>query len=203
MKQLRTHEIFGAYVKKQYYLHIEPYRVNIFGVRLSNSSDNTFNDCVGLLWKDNNGNFFMKQYDATTDPGTYYRLHPMNSGGCAVMIPGQYKDAYKIGLHHDYEAMQQVGKMNYIRDNNKNTILDWVYKQTGQYKMYSEIASTNIHHAYKVGTTKNVDNWSAGCQVFANIDNFNEFMGIVKGNVNDYKFPNLFTYTLFESDDIG
>lgn len=202
MRQFTAPEIINAFRKKGYVLSEIPFAVNIFGVRLSNDEANTFNDCVGLLWKDGNGNYIIKQYQATTDPGTYYRLHPLNVGGCAVIVPNQYKSVYKLGIHKDYPAMQQVGNMTYIRDNSKSGLIHWYYKIAGQYKPSVANNATNIHHAYKVGTTKNVDNWSAGCQVFGNIDEWNEFLNLVKHNVEEYKFVNSFNYTLFESEDI-
>ena len=62
------------------------------------------------------------------------------------------------------------------------------------------IFGTNIHRASKTGTSTEVNNWSAGCQVIANIDHFNEFMDICRQSAKLY--GNKFTYTLFDQRQI-
>ena len=52
----------------------------------------------------------------------------------------------------------------------------------------------NIHKAGK--DSKDVDQWSAGCQVFQKSDDFNEFMGLARKHKNLY--GNKFTYTLID-----
>lgn len=200
MRQLLASEIFNSYKKKGFIINNKPFSMNVFGIRTSNDQSNTFNDCVGVFWNDGK-QWNIRQYDATTDAGTFYRNSPMNVNGTAIMVPGQYEDVYKIGLHNGYEALQQIAPIKYVRDNTKSGILHWYYKLTGQ-KYFIEQAQTDIHHAaatYKSGT---VDKWSAGCQVLADPNDFAEFLNYCKESVNMYKFPNLFSYTLFESIDM-
>ena len=59
----------------------------------------------------------------------------------------------------------------------------------------------NIHRSSPTGTSTNVNNWSAGCQVFANINDFNTFMAICTKAKAAH--GNNFTYTLIESKDVG
>lgn len=173
------------------------YNVNVFGIRNTENKDsNNFNDCVGLVYKVD-GKWQIKKYDATVDPGIAGRLKPQNPNGVAILIPGYYKGAYSIGLHHGkYEALRQVKPMKYWRDNNKDKVLDLSGKE------YEELAYTNIHRATAIpgGKSINVDNWSLGCSVIAASNDFKEFMSIIyKARA---KYGNSFSYALFTEDQI-
>lgn len=202
MRQFTVDQLLIAFKSKGYELKDKPYEMNIFGVRNEDAESNKFDDVVGLLYRDERGMWRLKQYKATTDPGVYYRTSPMNVNGTAIMIPMQHKKCYKIGTHKGYKAIQQIAPMSYVRDNNKNKVLDFLYKVAG-FKKVNEIAATNIHHASPTGESTNVDNWSAGCQVIANIIDFNEFINIIQISVTNYKHTDLFDYTLFELKDIN
>jgi len=194
MRKFTAQEIVNAYKKKGYKLVTLPDTVNIFGIRNKDTKADTFDDVIGLVWGDGL-NFGVKQYDATTDPGSYYREKPMNVNGSAIIVPMQHKQCYRVGLHTGYEAMQQIAPMEYVRDNNKDKILDFLYKVVGA-KKYREIAATNIHHASKTGKSGLNYNWSAGCQVIADIKDWTDFMTIIKSSKNK-----IFDYTLFEIED--
>lgn len=173
------------------------YNLNIIGIRNKSRVANTFNDKMCLFYKVD-GEWVTKVYPCTTDPGTYYLKQPMTKLGTAIIVPYQYRGLYKIGLHKGkYEALcQQTGvKVAVYRDNNKDNILDYDPRtiETG-------IFGTNIHRATLNGTSIEVNNWSAGCQVIANIDNFNEFMNICRKSAKIY--GNKFTYTLFDQRQI-
>ena len=170
------------------------YNLNIFGVRSSDMTPNLFNDCVCLAWKFN-GEWNLKIYDATTDPGLYYLEQPMNVNGTAIMHPGQYSKCYEVGLHKGYTALRQVKPMKYYRDSDRDKAFD-----LNESKIYEEIGFTDIHHASQTGKSTNVDNWSAGCQVIADIKNWNEFIGLCQESVKI--FGNSFTYTLINEKDL-
>jgi hypothetical protein len=172
------------------------YNLNIFGIRnLDDPHSNRFNDLICLTYVDDFGKMNLKKYAATTDPGLYYRRNPMNPKGTAVLIPGQYRGVYKVGLHTGYEALVQYKPMKYWRDNNRNDELDF----SGQ--VYEEVVATNIHRATAIdGLTSNlVDKYSAGCQVIASKNQYKEFMYLV--NKSRDIFGNSFTYTLFTTDN--
>jgi hypothetical protein len=57
----------------------------------------------------------------------------------------------------------------------------------------------NCHRARAQGTSTQVDKWSAGCQVLANSDDFDQLMKLAKYAAKHY--GDSFTYTLFESTD--
>jgi hypothetical protein len=90
-----------------------------------------------------------------------------------------------------YLALTQKRPLTVIRDYNRDAVLDFNNgkEQTGMF-------GVNIHHASINGTTKFVEKYSAGCQVFANIDDFNLFMQLAQRHKTLY--GNDFTYTLID-----
>ena len=197
MKQFTIDEILTVFANKKYVVKHLPFEVNLFGVRNIDAEGNTFDDCVGLFYKDLKNQWVLKQYVATTDPGLFYRLNPITREGTAIMVPGQYINCYKVGLHKGYPALEQCGNMKYVRDNNKNKVLDFLYKVVG-YKFVVGNIKSNIHHA---GTdSKQVDKWSAACQVIAKLTDFKDFLSTVQMTVKTTQV-NLFDYTLLEIEN--
>jgi hypothetical protein len=195
MEILTSETILKAFKNRKCKLREGVYEMNIFAIRTKDQEANTFNDIVGLLYLNDKKKWELRTWSATTDAGTYYRENPINVNGTAIIAPGQYLNCYKIGKHKDYEAVEQIGKISYIRDNNKNKKLDWLKKD----KLVEEIAKTNIHHAG--ADSIQVDKWSAGCIVFKRIREFNVFLCYLKESVEIYKYENVFDLTLFEEGD--
>lgn len=201
MNNFTTEQIINAYKKKGYHLKTGKLELNLFGIRNKDSQANTFDDVIGAIYVDENSKWQSLKYAGTTDPGIYYRENPMNVEGTAIMAPGQYLDCYKIGLHHGYEAFQQIGKMGYVRDNDKNKLLNFaLYLLRGNIKY--EIAATNIHYSNPEQQSQVVDKWSAGCQVLALAKNLKLMLGIAKQGISSFLYKNLFDYALFESNEI-
>lgn len=164
------------------------YNLNIIGVRSANRVANSFDDKLHLVYKAEDGKWIERVWQITTDPGTYWLSNPENLDGTAILVPGQYRGVYGIGLHRgQYEALtQQFGEVAVYRDNDGDNILD---PTKGPFKGYFGI---NIH---KAGTSSTqVDKWSAGCQVFAKNADFAEFLAICK--IAAAKWGPKFTYTL-------
>ena len=167
------------------------YNINIVGIRTNDMTANTFNDWLFVFWK-YNGKWFLKQYPITTDPGTYYRLHPMNKKGTWIMAPAQNKGCYQLGTYHGDYALVQIAPMYGYRDADRDNILEPVGE------LLHENAGTFIHLAGKNSFT--VDNWSAGCQVFKSEANGLDFFGICKLAAEIY--GNTFTYTLLNETQL-
>ena len=132
----------------------------------------------------------------TTDPGKKSMLEWKKmgiTGGCARLVTGQYRSTWKIDKHQGkYDALcQRNGKVKVYRDED----LDLEYDEN---KITEGIYGINIHKAGQDSTW--VENWSAGCQVFKRVKDFDEFMKICKKAVKIH--GNSFTYTLLESTDI-
>lgn len=173
------------------------YNLNIIGIRKSGTMvTNKFDDVLVLIYKDNNDKEIRKIFDCTTTPGISYMGNTMgNVKGTAILVPGQYRGAYKIGLHKgQYQALVQNKTVKVYRDNDKDNQYD--YKPTTIDEGYFGI---NIH---KAGTSSViVNNWSAGCQVLAKATDFNTLMNAAKKQIEN-KLGSTFTYTLISEDDL-
>lgn len=171
-----------------------PYNVNIIGVRNMDGRVNKFDDMILVVYRDSYKRWVVDSYQATCDPGRYWLKRPMKVTGTAILVPDQYRGAYKIDKHQGkYEALCQRGAEVAIwRDNDRDS----------QHDMKGEVHSgwygINIHKAGKDSSL--VDKWSAGCQVFKNASDFSQFMSTIKESSK--RLGNSFTYTLIESTDL-
>ena len=178
---------------KNYVVYEEPQKLNIVGVRKDTNVPNKFDDWIYVFFKNLKNDWEGYQYQATTDAGTYYLKNPYNQVATAILKDGQYVNAYKQGLHRNkYKALVQSGNLTIWRDYNRDAILDF---NNGKEETGSRFG-INIHRASSVGTTPNVDDYSAGCQVFANADDFAHFMRLT--DIQASKYGNNFTYTLID-----
>lgn len=171
--------------------------VNIVGIRNSKTGQkvtNIFDDFLTISYKEN-GIWQFYIWSATTDPGKKSMLEWRQmgiSGGCARLVAGQYRGSHQIGLHRNtYSALTQKSPVKVYRDidldleYDENTITEGVY-------------GINIHKAGQDSTW--VENWSAGCQVFKKVKDFDVFMKICKAASKIH--GNSFTYTLLNSSEI-
>lgn len=193
-------QIKNAVIKKGYYFYETDLKLNIVGIRNSSTKNlvtNKFDDIITVTYKEGSEIKFY-QFAITTDPGAYYVKNFFPSTvATGRMVPGQYINAYSIGVHRSiYEALVEVGSIKAFRDNNKDDIYDETNIQQGNFSM-------NIHKASNSGIqiATEIDNTSAGCQVFSSTQDFNNFMTIVKSSKTKLNL-NSFTYTLLLSDDI-
>lgn len=184
-------DVIGVMKKKGYTVY-EDGTWNIVGIRSRAISTNTFDD-VMYLFRKKGSDWELSVYPITTDPGTYWLKNPMNSMGAGSMAEGQYKDTYVIGTHAGkYTALvQRAGKIKAYRDRDKD----------GQFKydpstIREGMYGMNIHRSSLSGESKTVDKWSAGCQVFGRVRDFNEFLERMKASGKSK-----FTYTLLHQDD--
>lgn len=200
----------------------KPFNVNIVGVRNSDRVSNEFNDTLCVFYKYNN-HWLYREFTITTDPGTVYRVKPINEAGTAILLPGQYNGMWRIGMHKGkYPALVQKNECTVIRDNNKDSILDVTipeYKNIKISKKNSIVQNDYIDyngnivfttqtgmfgincHKSGVGNTVDVNYYSAGCIVFADNALFvDEFLDICNGAAN--VFGNSFTFTLVSDFDI-
>ena len=174
------------------------YNVNIIGVRNPNLVANSFDDTMLMAYKVAD-RWVLKEWEITTDAGRYWLKHPMNTKGTAILVPNQYRGVYKIDGHGvtRYTALcQRNGKVEVYRDDNKDQILDFddVTKEWGYFGI-------NIHRSNPHTESEVVEKWSAGCQVFKKVDDFNEFMDICR-KARDV-WGNSFTYTLIKEEDLN
>lgn len=169
--------------------------LTLVGIRATDLAANTFNDALCVLYHDAKGQLQLEQFSITTDPGAYYRQRPINVLGTAILKPGHYKGCWQIGAHRgQYLALVQRGLMTVYRDNNKDDKLD-----IGGHEDHGYFG-INLHHAAANGHSLKTDKWSAGCQVFADINDFNRLMELVQKSA--MKYGNKFSYTLLNEADL-
>jgi hypothetical protein len=149
-----------------------PHDLNIVGIRSAKPVVNTFCDRLCVFYREvKGGPWVSKSWAATTNPGTYWLQNPMHASGTGILVPGQYRNSHSIGMHRgSYQALVQTGKLKLWLDANKDNVLDHDPARVIEGKGYG----INIHHAGTASTK--VDKWSAGCIVFANLADFDEFM---------------------------
>ena len=186
----KIRSIINALKGKKYVVYTRPYELNIVGVRSKNNVAGKFDDRLFVFWKNDENKWEGKTYEITTDPATYFLQKPLSKLGSAILKEGQWKDAYGIGSHRkSYEAVVQKKDVIVYRDYNRDAILDWNNgrEETGLFGI-------NIHKAG--ANTEDIGKYSAGCQVFRNVADFEEFMTLARKQKQLY--GNVFTYTLID-----
>jgi hypothetical protein len=192
-----TREKIQAAVLAKSYKWFED-QLNIVSLRNSvpgSKVTNVFDDTLTLSYK-LNGVWQFHQWAITTDPGTKAVKEYSNKNGVAILVPGQYLNAYTIRLHQGkYEAVCQAGVVSVYRDKNKDMLFDM-----NPASIQSGVFGINIHRSNPTTESFAVENWSEGCSVFKRVKDFNEFMKIC----NSFKAAsgNKFTYTLLTTADV-
>ena len=169
------------------------YNLNLIGVRSSETTANAFDDTMYCVYRDSSGQWIELAFPITTDPGKYWLENPGRIEGTAILVSGQYRGTWKLGKHRGkYDALVQTGgKVKVYRDSDKDDILEHDPENIAQ-----GYFGINIHRASSVRTSSDVDRWSAGCQVFADPNDYKLFIELCKISVDLY--GNSFSYTLLE-----
>ena len=146
------------------------YDLNIVGIRSKDTTANTFNDLMPVSYKVK-GQWYTRSGECTTDPGSH-----------------------KLGKHRgQYNALVQTGgKVKVYRDSDKDETFD-----QDSATIDEGYFGINIHRANSRNTSRRVDKWSAGCQVFANPNDFAEFIKLCRKQVSVNGWGS-FSYTLIE-----
>jgi hypothetical protein len=188
---------------RKYIVYDEPYKLNIVGIRKSETDPNHFDDELNVFFKNDLGNWEGYSYAFTTDPSTTYLLKGgigeyQGKDATAILPHGQYVDSFRLGLHRkSYTALTQAKKLCVYRDYNRDSVLDFNVTD-----MNCGHFGINIHRARKGGAddgngnTSVIGKHSAGCQVFQNSYCFDEFIKMCRKQEELY--GNSFTYTLFD-----
>jgi len=177
---------------RNYRVYSKPFQLNIVGIRSNKTESNRFDDLLLVFYKNSLLKWSFLVFPITTDPGTYWLKNPLNVDGTAILKEGQYVDAYRLGQHRgQYKALIQNKPVTVIRDYDRNAYLDFFNgnERTGYFGI-------NIHRALAIGETKEINKWSAGCQVFAKSDDFAKFLALCETHAVHH--GNKFTYTLID-----
>lgn len=175
------------------------YNLNIIGIRSNqlDQLDDEFNDIFCYIYKENgiwSRNFLI----CTTDSGLHYLKNPQNQEGTAILVPNQYKGAFKKGLHKGkYPALVQNKSLTIYRDNNKDSVLDIDINEEVEVKGIG----LNIHSVYSENNIpEKIGKWSSGCTVIPNLKLFRQFLNVCDQSIK--VFGNSFTYTLITENDL-
>ena len=167
------------------------YDLNIVGLRSESRVANSFDDLITVSFKNEQGVWQTRYYQATTDPGTYWLEN--GEKATAILCPGQYS-AYRLDMHKgQYLALcQRLGPVRVYRDGDKNALLD-MHPDSTQEGYFG----INIHRASAAHLSTEVNRWSAGCQVMADPQAFDDFIALCQKQVSLRGWQR-FTYTLLE-----
>lgn len=199
-EDLLKYDFKSLFEKLNYdYFEKGKYNLNIIGVRSNNFDKvtNFYDDYLVVIYNDSNNKPVRKVYTITTEPGMYYiKTHFTNPKGTAILVEGQYKGCYKLGYHNNsYKALVQCKPVKVYRDNNHDDIydLDPNTIEKGNFGI-------NIHRSDRNFVRRTVDKYSAGCQVFNDARDFDEFIYLCEKQSRIY--GNSFTYTLIKETDL-
>ena len=200
MELLTPKNIKSYFESKEYKFFDTPngrLNLNLIGVRRDNQGTDTFDDFLVVMYREKEL-MISNSYQITTDPGKYWLKNPANPMGTAVLFPDQYLNTWKLGKHQGkYEALVQRKPVKVYRDNNKDEVIDYNNTRLMLDEGYFGI---NIHRSNPYDQSYIVDKWSAGCQVFKRVEDYNSFIQICKDSSEIY--GNSFTYTLVYEKDL-
>ncbi len=194
-----TYDFEKLFKEKGYaYFTKGAYNLNIIGVRANTLNiTNKFDDLLVIIYNTPSGKVSRQIYNITTEPGYYYmRKNMLNPKGTAILVPGQYRGCWQIGLHNGkYKALCQKKPVTVYRDGNKDDRYDLKPETIDK-----GIFGINIHRAGERFVAQTIDKYSAGCQVFNSPQQFNAFMNYCEKQRTLY--GNSFTYTLIKETDL-
>lgn len=162
--------------------------LDVIGLRFDSARIDYFDDLIGVSYN-KDGESEINFWEGTTRPGKDSLLKPVNPLGTAIVVPGQYEDAYQLGQYKNYPALKQVRPIRVYRDNDKND------RWNIEHQWIDEgLFGIHIHRAGLL--TRLVGPYSAGCQVFKRRSDFDEFISYIKKASESGQTR--FTYTLLE-----
>ena len=193
--------------QKGYWIARSPNMYNIVYIEGLNS-DGSENDDAPNVWNDRrmvfriraNGKPEMIVNDqATTEPGNYYVINPLNPHGAARIAFGQYK-AWVDGMHKGVQpALVQRGLIKVHRDLNK----DGKRTKTDPIDI-GDTFGINQHSTAEGVIPTNIDRYSAGCLVGRRYAWHLKFLSTLRRDVR-YKLNKsyMFMTTVIAGDDLN
>lgn len=183
---------------------------------------NRFTDVVIVAWIEG-GKKFAESYPATTVPGASWSLSTnrkfasstgKNPNGVGIMKEKQFINQYTPGMHHGgsaspHLALRSMSGQSAHRD--KNYSDNWLTLAVtpvgklgaNQAGLFGDGGGMQLHNSgASTAANKTVDNWSAGCQVFANQKQHNRLMELVGKSQKETK-TKVFSYVLLNSKEIS
>ena len=159
-----------------------PINLNIWGIRSNDERTEYFNDVIIVFYNDENDNWTINIYEATTDPGRTYLMNPCNEKGCAVLTTGFHQGLWKLGYHKGtYKALVQASPCLIYRDYNRDDIIDF----HEDLRLDRGMFGLNLHRASSRVTSDEIGLYSAGCQVIKNANEFDDLIQLCEKALKD------------------
>jgi len=171
------------------------FNLNLIGIRTATNRPDHFDDLMCVLWK-YQGVWNKLQFSMTTDPGLYYLQNPIaGTLGTAIVKEGQYRSLWQLGKHQGkYKALTQKNPIKVIRDFDRDGNLDFTSGREEE-----GLFGINCHRANASRRKIKITIPIAGCQVFADPNDFNVFLSICEQGTSNW--GNSFSYTLLHEND--
>lgn len=181
----------------------QPHNLNIIGIRAKEPEFDRFKCRLVHFWK-HQGEWQLVSWPITTLPGERYMVDKLLSPlGCAILAPGQHRDAYGLRLHRGvYQAMcQNDTPVPVYRDKDRDRVYDMVPAsiQRGAFGINIH-ATENPDDGIDTPVLSRIGSHSAGCQVFARVQDFVD--GREQWRLARSLYGNTSTYTLLEGGDL-
>lgn len=207
MKEYTIKELFGTLDHLDYVKFEDgEYNVNIIAVRNKNPKSDSWDDHLYVIYKENGKWRKLFINEITTDPGRTELVNPSfraaQIGGTAAIKEGQYRGAYRLGFHRNnrlHPALIQVKPVTIYRDKDRDDELD--YLQGGELAISRGLFGVNIHSTRPGWDRERVYNWSAGCIVAKDFQDFQDrFISLCRKAAGEW--GNGFTLTLLTQEQI-
>ena len=166
----------------------------LYGIRnLKDGRVNEFDDILGVCFLDSKGNEVCIEHEGTTDPGSYWLTPDRmgNQNGTAILVPGQYRKCWTIGVHRGKHPafVQYKSPFKVWRDK------DGDGKLTYGGQVYEDVTGLNGHTTSHISEVEKVGAYSAGCQVRQNDKDQQVVMSLAELSAEEWGA--FFSYTLF------
>jgi len=143
--------------------------------QLNDDAFNAWNDTRLVIEFKNGSPEIIGAWEATTEPGQYYTMQPMNLAGVARLAFGQYQ-SWQVGTHGQsdpHEALIQTGgSVTVYRDLNQDGARTGDRMDTGYFGINQHWGGDSPE--------SDIGAWSAGCLVGRTRDGHREFMELCK-----------------------
>jgi hypothetical protein len=102
-----------------------PRDVNLISVRHGKNTPHQGDDLLYAAWREvAGGSWTVRVWPCETEPGIPYLAKPMNTKGTAILAPGQYRKAWRRGLHRGRPALVQVRPVRVFRDADRDAQIE-------------------------------------------------------------------------------
>lgn len=194
MKKPSLKDIKEVMLKSDMVVFTSRFDMNLGSIRTKDNRSGKFNDWLFMFHHKKDGTPIGIVKKGTTDAGLYYRYNPIHPKGTAIIQHGkQYRSSFtymQVGGHRGQEAFRQTGGLDYWRDPNRDSYLDFINPEL------NKIYNTNGHDMGSLG--ENVGRWSAGCWGSTQSIMY-QFYLMARQQVK-HGYGNRFTYTLLHED---